>query len=117
MVAAPLVTTTWLQDHLADPDLRIVEVCFALDFPSGQFGKVVEEALPERLPYGEGNRQALEMRMIAGRRRQPGGHAVALNERVTNRGHGLVLYHSSVVFMAADEATEIKALLRATGLR
>ena len=89
----------------------------ALDFPSGQFGKVVEEALPERLPYGEGNRQALEMRMIAGRRRQPGGHTGALNERVTNRGHGLVLYHSSVVFTAADEATEIKALLRATGLR
>ena len=31
MVAAPLVTTTWLQDHLADPDLRIVEVCSLRD--------------------------------------------------------------------------------------
>ncbi len=27
MVASPLVSTAWLEDHLADPDLRIVEVC------------------------------------------------------------------------------------------
>ena len=27
MVAPPLVSTAWLEEHLADPDLRIVEVC------------------------------------------------------------------------------------------
>lgn len=27
MVSSPLVTTDWLEDHLADPDLRIIEVC------------------------------------------------------------------------------------------
>jgi thiosulfate/3-mercaptopyruvate sulfurtransferase len=27
MVAPPLVSTAWLEEHLSDPDLRIVEVC------------------------------------------------------------------------------------------
>ena len=27
MAASPLVTTAWLEDHLADPNLRIIEVC------------------------------------------------------------------------------------------
>ena len=27
MASAPLVSTQWLEDHLADPDLRIIEVC------------------------------------------------------------------------------------------
>ncbi len=27
MVSSPLVSTGWLEDHLADPDLRIIEVC------------------------------------------------------------------------------------------
>ena len=27
MASSPLVTTAWLEDHLADPDLRIIEVC------------------------------------------------------------------------------------------
>ena len=27
MVSSPLVSTAWLEDHLADPDLRIIEVC------------------------------------------------------------------------------------------
>ena len=27
MVSSPLVSTGWLADHLADPDLRIIEVC------------------------------------------------------------------------------------------
>ena len=27
MDSSPLVSTAWLEDHLADPDLRIVEVC------------------------------------------------------------------------------------------
>lgn len=27
MVLSPLVATAWLEDHLADPDLRIIEVC------------------------------------------------------------------------------------------
>src|SRR5450631_997712 len=27
MASSPLVTTVWLEDHLADPDLRIIEVC------------------------------------------------------------------------------------------
>lgn len=31
MVSSPLVTTGWLEDHLADPDLRIIEVCSVPD--------------------------------------------------------------------------------------
>ena len=31
MVSSSLVSTEWLQDHLADPDLRIVEVCSLRD--------------------------------------------------------------------------------------
>ena len=31
MASSPLVTTAWLEDHLADPDLRIVEVCSLRD--------------------------------------------------------------------------------------
>ena len=31
MVSSPLVTTAWLEDHLADTDLRIVEVCSIRD--------------------------------------------------------------------------------------
>jgi thiosulfate/3-mercaptopyruvate sulfurtransferase len=31
MAASPLVTTAWLEDHLADPDLRVVEVCSVND--------------------------------------------------------------------------------------
>ncbi|HSM39488.1 MAG TPA: sulfurtransferase [Afifellaceae bacterium] len=31
MVSSPLVTTDWLEDHLADPDLRIIEVCSVTD--------------------------------------------------------------------------------------
>lgn len=31
MVSSPLVTTDWLEDHLADPDLRIIEVCSITD--------------------------------------------------------------------------------------
>ena len=27
MVSSPFVSTAWLEDHLADPDLRIIEVC------------------------------------------------------------------------------------------
>ena len=27
MASSPLVSTAWLEDHLADPDLRIVEIC------------------------------------------------------------------------------------------
>ncbi|MFN3657124.1 MAG: sulfurtransferase [Pseudolabrys sp.] len=27
MTSSPLVSTAWLEDHLADPDLRIIEVC------------------------------------------------------------------------------------------
>jgi thiosulfate/3-mercaptopyruvate sulfurtransferase len=27
MAASPLVSTAWLEDHLADPDLRLIEVC------------------------------------------------------------------------------------------
>ena len=26
-MASPLVSTAWLEQHLADPDLRIIEVC------------------------------------------------------------------------------------------
>jgi len=31
MASAPLVSTAWLEDHLADPDLRIIEVCNVRD--------------------------------------------------------------------------------------
>ena len=31
MAASPLVSTAWLEDHLADPDLRILEVCSVRD--------------------------------------------------------------------------------------
>ena len=31
MAASPLVTTAWLEDHLADPNLRIIEVCSLAD--------------------------------------------------------------------------------------
>lgn len=31
MVSSPLVTTDWLEDHLADPDIRIIEVCSITD--------------------------------------------------------------------------------------
>jgi len=31
MVSSPLVSTAWLEDHLADPDLRIIEVCSVRD--------------------------------------------------------------------------------------
>ncbi len=31
MASSPLVTTAWLEEHLADPDLRIVEVCSLRD--------------------------------------------------------------------------------------
>jgi thiosulfate/3-mercaptopyruvate sulfurtransferase len=31
MVSSPLVTTDWLEDHLADPDLRIIEICSVPD--------------------------------------------------------------------------------------
>jgi 3-mercaptopyruvate sulfurtransferase SseA len=31
MASSPLVTTAWLEDHLADTDLRIVEVCSIRD--------------------------------------------------------------------------------------
>ena len=27
MASSPLVSTAWLEEHLADPDLRIVEIC------------------------------------------------------------------------------------------
>jgi thiosulfate/3-mercaptopyruvate sulfurtransferase len=31
MAASPLVSTAWLEDHLADPDLRILEICNVRD--------------------------------------------------------------------------------------
>ena len=31
MASSPLVSTAWLEDHLSDPDLRIVEVCSLRD--------------------------------------------------------------------------------------
>ena len=31
MATSPLVTTAWLEDHLADPNLRIIEVCSLAD--------------------------------------------------------------------------------------
>src|SRR5476651_755314 len=31
MAPSPLVTTAWLEDHLADPNLRIIEVCSLAD--------------------------------------------------------------------------------------
>jgi thiosulfate/3-mercaptopyruvate sulfurtransferase len=31
MDSSPLVSTAWLEDHLADPDLRIIEVCSVRD--------------------------------------------------------------------------------------
>jgi thiosulfate/3-mercaptopyruvate sulfurtransferase len=31
MAASPLVTTAWLEEHLADPALRIIEVCSRAD--------------------------------------------------------------------------------------
>ncbi|HMB48764.1 MAG TPA: sulfurtransferase [Afifellaceae bacterium] len=31
MAPSPLVTTEWLEEHLADPDLRIIEVCSLTD--------------------------------------------------------------------------------------
>jgi thiosulfate/3-mercaptopyruvate sulfurtransferase len=31
MASSPLVTTAWLEEHLADPDMRIVEVCSIID--------------------------------------------------------------------------------------
>ena len=31
MASSPLVSTAWLEDHLADPDLRIIEVCNVRD--------------------------------------------------------------------------------------
>ena len=31
MASSPLVSTAWLEDHLADPDLRLIEVCNVRD--------------------------------------------------------------------------------------
>ena len=40
MPASPLVTTAWLEDHLGDPNLRIVEVCAQPDDASYRAGHI-----------------------------------------------------------------------------
>jgi thiosulfate/3-mercaptopyruvate sulfurtransferase len=40
MVSAPLVSTAWLENHLADPDLRIVEVCNVNDDKTYRAGHI-----------------------------------------------------------------------------
>jgi thiosulfate/3-mercaptopyruvate sulfurtransferase len=40
MVSSPLVSTAWLEDHLADPDLRIIEVCNIRDDKTYREGHV-----------------------------------------------------------------------------
>src|ERR1039458_5949137 len=40
MGASPLVTTAWLEDHLADPNLRIIEVCSLADDKAYRAGHI-----------------------------------------------------------------------------
>jgi thiosulfate/3-mercaptopyruvate sulfurtransferase len=40
MTPSPLVSTAWLQDHLADPDLRIIEVCSLTDDKTYRSGHI-----------------------------------------------------------------------------
>ena len=46
MATSPLVSTAWLEDHLADPDLRIIEVCSRAD------DKASEAAMEDRKKAG-----------------------------------------------------------------